>query len=319
MRALALVATLLFAALAPPAAGQTAPYRAGIALVSVPARVPFDTVVWYPTQAEEQPWSLDKFTVPATRDAAFAPGRFPIVLLSHGGGLTGGSPLILREQSSTLARQGFVVIAPFHGTARLALRPLQVTWALTAVLADARFAPHVDPARLGMVGFSLGTAVTLELAGAVPNAAHLVSYCAAHPEDAMSCDHAPGGGNAPPRPSGPPPTPVPLPLKAIVLLDPFAVLFQHDELTAVTMPVLVFRPEQSQLPGQANAFALVAALPHPPQFQIVPGRHFVFTDVCPEERRATARELCEDPPRVDRAAVHRAVEAEIVTFLRAHL
>jgi predicted dienelactone hydrolase len=129
--------------------------------------------------------------------------------------------------------------------------------------ADPRFKPHVDPALLGMIGFSLGTAVTLMLAGATPDFAHLDAYCDAHPTDVMSCNDAPGGGGR--RSSAPPsgvhiPPPPPLPVHAIVLLDPYGALFSRDHLTAVTMPVLQFRPDHSQL-GEENSAGLAASLP----------------------------------------------------------
>ena len=310
------LAILLLVCLTATAMADGAPYHAGVIRLTVPARLPFDTLVWYPTQAPETPWQAGPFSIPATRDAPFAAGRFPVVLMSHGGGLTGGSPLVLRDLSASLARAGFVVIAPFHGKAALPLRPLQVGWAFDAARADARVAPHIDTARLGMLGFSLGTAVTLELAGAIPNDAHLRSYCATHGQDVMSCGHAPSGGahtgTAPPRV-------VPLPLKAIVLLDAYAVLFGQPDLTAVTMPVLLFRPEQSEMPGEANTFALRDALPRRPALHMVPGGHFVFTDVCPAEERVQSPEACGDPPGVDRAAVHRTVEKDVEAFFHSTL
>ena len=108
-------------------------------------------------------------------------------------------------------------------------------------------------------------------------------------------------------------------MKAIVLLDPFAVPFRHDELTAATMPVLLFRPDQSQLPGERNAIGLVTELPTPPGFHVVPGRHFVFTDVCEPALRLKDSEVCLDPAGVHRDAVHTDIEAYIVTLFRAIL
>jgi predicted dienelactone hydrolase len=237
MRALLLLALLLLIAPAPRASAETDWFHAGISRFTVPGSAPFDALVWYPTDAAEAPWDTNGFSIPATHDASIAPGPFPIVLLSHGGGVGGGNPLILRELSSALARHGFVVVAPFHGTSRLLQRPFQVREAIDQVTADPRFKSHVDPARLGMIGFSLGAAVTLMLAGATPDFAHLDAYCDAHPTDAMSCDHAPGGGGrrtAAPLAGVSIPLPPPLPLKAIVLLDPFGALFSRDHLTAVT-------------------------------------------------------------------------------------
>lgn len=297
--------------------------RAGIIRLTVEAATPFDALVWYPTEAEELPWQAGPFSIPATRDAAPAAGPFPVILLSHGGGLGGGTPLTLRESAAALARQGFVVIAPFHGKTGLRNRMAQVVAALDRAQADARLKPHLDSARLGMLGFSLGTAVTLQLAGAVPNPAHFASYCAAHPADAMSCANAPDGRNGTEpgqaRPTAASAPSARLPLKAIALLDPYAVMFQRPELAAVTLPVSIFRPDQSEMPGEANATGLAAGLPRVPDFHVIPGRHFVFIDTCPEPLRLQAPEVCEDPPGVDRAAVHRAVEAELVAFFRKHL
>jgi predicted dienelactone hydrolase len=173
--------TFLCIAPVPEASAEPDPYCAGISHITVAAGAPFDALVWYPTAAAEVTWDTDGFSLPATHDARIAPGPFPIVLLSHGGGVGGGKPLIFRELSSALARQGFVVIAPFHRTSRLLQRSFQIREALDEVTADPRFKPHVDAPRLGMLGFSLGTAVTLTLAGATPDFAHLDAYCDAHP------------------------------------------------------------------------------------------------------------------------------------------
>jgi predicted dienelactone hydrolase len=139
----------------------------------------------------------------------------------------------------------------------------------------------------------------------------------------MSCNGAPDGNNGPapgqPRSSGTFRSPSPLPLKAIALLDPFAVLFQQRELAAVTMPVLIFRPSQSELPSDANAIGLAAALPQRPRLESVPGRHFIFVDVCPAALQSEVPAACQDPPGVDRASVHTAIEGQIAEFFRQNL
>lgn len=321
MRTFCLIAVLLIMGMPLTVNAETPTFHAGVARPSITGEAPFEMLVWYPTEADEVAWQAGPFTMPATRNAAVAPGRFPIVLLSHGGGLGGGTPLILREISVALARRGFVVIAPFHGKTGLPGRPLQIKRALDAVVADPRLASHVDPARLGMLGFSLGTAVTLELAGAVPNVAHLVAYCAAHPSDVMSCDHAPDGNNGAVHGANAElGTPVALlPLKAIVLMDPYAVLFQRPELVAVSIPVLILRPNESELPAEANATGLAAALSRSPEVQNIPGGHFVFTDICPASLKASSPEVCEDPPGVDRAAIHAALREQIIEFFDKNL
>src|SRR5450830_213641 len=300
----------------------TGTFNAGIARMEVSGdSSSSEALVWYPTEAAEVPWQAGPFLVPASGNAKVADGKFPVVLLSHGGGPTGGTPLILRELSSALARQGFIVIAPFHGKAPLKIRPQQVMAAWKVVLADSRFQSHMDAERLGMIGFSLGGAVTLELAGAIPNISHYQTYCDGNPDDTMSCNHAPDGNNSAYKSRADTSEKVSprLPIKALVLLDPFAVLFQRAELSSVTVPILLFRPIESQLPADVNANGLLRELPRPPEFSSIPGEHFVFTDVCSSELRFVANEICHDPVGVDRVAVHRVIETRIEAFFKKNM
>ena len=302
---------------------QTTTSNSGIARITVGAEEPFDTLVWYPTQAEEASWQIGLFSIPSSHNATVATGQFPVVLLSHGGGQTGGSPFLLSGLSARLAREGFIVIAPFHGKTRFWQRTRQVEAALEAVRDDPRFKSHIALDRVGMLGFSLGGAVTLASAGGTPNFDHIAVYCATHSDDVQSCNAGPGGdGNAGLSTQTQPPSRglmIPrLPLKGLVLLDPFAVLFQRDDLTAVNMPVLLFRPKQSKL-GEENTRMLVANLPQPPQLQYLPGGHFIFADICSPRLQAEAPEVCVDAQGVDRALAHAIAEAGIVKFFRSNL
>jgi predicted dienelactone hydrolase len=299
---------------------QPEPRHAGIARITVAGAVPFNVLVWYPTDDDDAVWKTDPFIIQAKRDAVVAAGRFPIVLLSHGGGVSGGSPMVLGDISAALARNGFIVIAPFHGNhaPALRLRPPQIVQALAAVLADKRFEAQADPARLGMLGFSLGGAVTLSLAGAIPEAGHFTAYCDAHWEDVASCANAPNGGGdvieGAIRAAITADVTKPITLRGIALLDPFAAIFDKAGLAAVTMPVLVMRPEDSALGAAGNALALKADLPRPPIYQTIPGNHFIFTDVCTPDLRAIEPDICPDPPGVNRSAVHAYIAPRIVQF-----
>jgi len=125
---------------------------------------------------------------------ADASARYPILLFSHG--LT-GSPLSGDYINAVrlFASWGYVVIAPFHGDLRFAnvkldgfsdyfyalvnikafvamqaVRPLSLSLGLDAVLAGtqfaAQFATHVDAAKVGGFGASLGGESLLLMAGA---------------------------------------------------------------------------------------------------------------------------------------------------------
>jgi predicted dienelactone hydrolase len=164
-----------------------------------------------------------------------------------------------------------------------------------------------------MMGFSFGGAVTLVVAGAVPSLAHLSLYCSPHADDPRACGGVPTNG---------PPADVlqrsadALPLKALVLMEPFGALFDRDGLKSVDMPVLLYRAEGSDLKADGNTFALATGLPRPPRQQAVPGGHFVFVDPCPPALETQLPAVCKDAPDVDRAAVHRRIEAEIADFLQ---
>lgn len=323
--ALLLVLALSVAGTAPVQADPQR-FHAGIARIKVQDVVPFDAVVVYPTGAVEGPFQDGPFTIAASRDAPIAGGSpFPIVLFSHGGGgtlKTGGSPLPYADLLTPLAREGFVVVAPFHpGSKRpgdaLEDRPRQIHKALDAMLADPRFTTRADPSRLGMMGFSYGGAVTLIAAGAVPDLAHLAAYCRDHTDDPKACDGVPTDGslaNVVGKRS-----PDTLAMKALVLMEPWGALFDRSGLTSVGMPTLLYRAEGSDLKAEGNIHALATALPRPPRQETVPGGHFIFFGPCPPALEAEAPAACKDAPAVDRAAVHRRIEVEIGDFLRRAL
>ena len=301
-------------------------FHAGVVRITVQDTVPFDALVAYPTDATEAPFQVGPFTIAASRDAPIASGaRFPVVLFSHGGGGTikaGGSSLPYAGLVTSLAREGFIVVAPFHpGSKRpreaLEDRPRQIHKALNATLADPRFATHADPNRLGMMGFSYGGAVALIAAGASPSLAHLAAYCRDRSDDPKACDGVPTDGslaNAVGKRS-----PDALAVNALVLMEPWGALFDRDGLTSVDMPTLLYRAAGSDLKADGNIIALAAALPHPPRQETVPGGHFIFFDPCRRAFAADAPAVCKDAPDVDRAAVHRRIEPEIANFLRSSL
>jgi predicted dienelactone hydrolase len=321
MRALFLVLALLVAGTSAQADPQR--FRAGFARITVQDVVPFDAAVVYPTDAAEVPFQDGPWIIAASRDGPIASGaRFPIVLFSHGGGGTlkaGGSPLPYADFATSLAREGFIVVAPFHPGAKRPLedRPRHVHKALDTMLADRRFATHADPTHLGMMGFSWGGAVALIAAGAAPSLAHLAAYCRDRTDDPKACDDVPTDGslaNVVGKRS-----PDALAVKALVLMEPWGALFDRNGLTSVDMPTLLYRAEGSDLKADGNIFALAAALPHPPRQELVPGGHFIFFGPCPPALEADAPAVCKDAPGVDRAAVHRRIEAEIGDFLRRKL
>jgi predicted dienelactone hydrolase len=295
-------------------------FHAGITRITVQDTMPFDALIAYPTEAAEVSFEEGPIRLLASRDAPIAAGaRFPIVLFSHGGSGP-GTPLVYRDLLLHLAREGFIVIAPFHpGTEKPFVdRPRQIHKALDSVLADPRFSKHADPDRIGMAGFSFGGAVTLIVAGANIDLAHLSAYCHDHADDSRACDGIATDGSwakvPPSRKSDDA-----LPLKALVLLEPYGAPFDRKGLGSLDLPIRIYSASQSDLRAEGNALALAKALPRPPQQVAVPGSHFVFVDPCSPILATRAPEVCSDPPDTDRAAIHRRFRREISDFLRANM
>jgi len=161
-------------------------------------KVAFVVLACYPTTADnprpDYPLPTGK-VVPHMQIGSDAPlftdnsARYPVVAFSHG---YSGSPLSSDYISglSVFASYGYVVIAPFHGdlrfsdlkidnlsdvialfplsdfTAMQALRPLSISAALDLVLAHPQWKDHIDAARIGGFGASMGGETMMLLGGA---------------------------------------------------------------------------------------------------------------------------------------------------------
>ena len=145
------------------------------------AQVSYAGIVLYPTTADNPRADYTFFggsTLPhmqnETQDPLFATegDRYPLIVYSHGSGEFPRSTQL--EFLKALASNGYVVLAVFHGDNRFGdtegrkfnLRPLTVKTALDTLLADSRFASHIDATRIGGMGESFGGATMMALLGA---------------------------------------------------------------------------------------------------------------------------------------------------------
>jgi predicted dienelactone hydrolase len=129
--------------------------------------------VWHPTQEKGKVEKVsDSWVHPKEmRNVAFH-GIHPLILMSHGNGCERRD---MSHLAASLVKKGYIVAAVEHyGNSFSTYNPLttlqfwersrDISFAitqLTAVLKD-----HVDPARIGFVGYSLGGMTGLSLAGA---------------------------------------------------------------------------------------------------------------------------------------------------------
>ncbi|MBA1232249.1 dienelactone hydrolase [Pseudomonas viridiflava] len=283
-------------------------------------------IAFYPSTDAEHISTVQGYRVEAGENAPIAMGRFPLLMLSHG---NTGTPLALHDLATSLARQGFVVVAVVHpgdnyrdhsrlgSLSNLYGRPLQISEAISAALTDPMLAPYLSARQVGVIGYSAGGETALILAGARPELQRLRQYCVERPQDRDACktqgelvaDRDDLHPQADPR------------VGALMLMAPLSLMFGRHTLGDVHVPVLMYSGDDDQLLAlDKNAEALARKLPQAPDYKLLAGAgHFVFMAPCSDEQRATMPMVCNDREGVDREDIHRTLSAEAVRFFTSTL
>ncbi len=319
---LALAVGLAFAAAIPATAVEE--IGVGFRRVAVEDPVtgrPMDVGAFHPSPQPTRGQSFGPYDVAATLGAPIAPGRHAIVVISHG---DGGGPFSHHDLATALARRGDVVIVVSHpggdhrdqsglgGTGLIFGRPAQVSAALDAVAKDEALADHVDPTRIGFLGFSAGGTTGLLLAGARPDFARAEAACASRPRVPGPCEA--GGRIRDDRP-GLAARPDPR-IGAFALLAPASVIFPAEEIRRIMRPVAIWLGgRDTVLPPEENGLSTARALPERVRVRVEPAAgHFTFLAPCSARMAASLPALCRDDEGVDRAAFHARIAAEIGDF-----
>lgn len=257
--------------------------------------------------------------------------------MSHG---TGGSAGSLDWIASALAEQGYVVVGVNH-PGNNALEPLtaegfllwweratDLSQALDAVLADPKFAAHVDPKRIGALGFSLGGYTVLELAGARTNRQAFFQFCQSPAADATCRPPEMDilGDRKTEVDESAPATRASLARSgnsfrdsriraAFVMAPALGQAFRPQDLADITIPLAIVAGDADTIvPVASNASWYATHIPHA-QYELVQGAgHYVFINVCLPTAKARLPQICQDAPGVDREAVHRRVIAKALSF-----
>ena len=282
---------------------------------------PMRAIAFYPSNEARGLTRMGGYEVEATEEAKIAMGHYPLLMLSHG---NTGTPLALHDLATSLARKGFVVVAVLHpgdnykdhsrlGTlSNLYGRPMQISAAITATLADRELSPYVHDDQVGVIGYSAGGETALILSGAQPELDRLRRYCQERPEDRDACttkgeliaDRDDLVPVADPR------------VHALLLMAPLSLMFGRQTLADVHVPVLLYSGDNDKLVfPDKNADALARKLPVEPEFKVIPGAgHFVFMAPCTDEQMGAMPGLCTDAQGVDREDVHRDLIYEAGRF-----
>jgi predicted dienelactone hydrolase len=297
---------------------------AGIQLLDSDSRLA--GAIWYPCAAEPKIVPLGALAVAAdfslmgVKDCPVPAAKLPLVIFSHGRGAWFGAH---HDTAEALADAGFVVAAINHpgdngndpskgdDLSSFASRPVDMVRLLEFMLRDWKDKALIDPARIGLFGFSKGGYTGLVLIGVTPDFGRLASVCQ---ETTGTCQQL-RDGEAPPSP------PHDARIRAAVIVDPVNVVFTPDNLAAIKIPLQFWRSELGGPGvGDGSGTARVArSLPGKADIHVVPAGHFAFLAPCSQQLATAIPRICTDVPGFDRAAFHRDFNASVVRFFQAHL
>ena len=269
-------------------------------------------------------------------DAPPAPGRYPLVLLSHG---YGGNWANQAWLATALVEAGYVVAAVNHpGTttrnrdaatgARIWERPHDLTRLLDRLAADPVWSAMIAGKPVAAVGHSFGGWTVMELAGARFDPDRLTADCAAHPALAACTVYQELGAGkdeaarSAMRQSWRDPR-----VMAVVSLDlGLSRGFTPESLAEISVPTLVMTAgaPKPALPAALESHAMAAQmkgaitevvdLPQASHFSFLPvckpGAEALLAEEPPEDRIA-----CLDGEGGDRSMLHEHAKTAILSFL----
>ena len=299
-----------------------------------------DVALWYPSDDAQAPTLFGDnpafVGVPVVRDAAMRPGRYPLVVLSHGYSGNWSNEAWL---ASVLVGQGYVVAAANHpGTtsrdmnpsdgARLWQRPRDISHVIDGIMADLALSGALDPERVAVIGHSLGGWTAMAVAGGRFDADIFEADCNAHAElAACVVYHRLGAGRDAESRAALGQDLKDWRVKAVVSLDlGLARGFDPESLAAIDLPVLVIAAgaPNPELPAALESRFLADHLPaaRTRYVEIADAAHFSFLPVCKPGGVALLEEdvpgdgiICRDGGGRDRATIHSQVAELVMAFL----
>lgn len=316
-----------------------APPPVGVATLAVPARgeAPgFTATLWYlakpgiESRLGASPIRLGYLAV-ADGEPALPPSA-PLIVLTHG---TGGSAQSLAWLATELARHGALVVAADHPASsggdperasmmQVWTQPDDVHHLLDTLLASP-WGTRFDCQRIAAVGFSLGGASAMLLAGARLDFARFPEFCKTHDDGACHAfashfEHADAAFYARANADLAEPR-----LRAAVAIAPgFTEAFTAESLRALRPPLLLLTGAlDQQLPPATHVAPMRHLLPAHSRHIDIPGaQHFSFLPLCAAgavDLLAVSGEefVCQEFAARSRMEIHAEVTEHIVGFLQA--
>jgi predicted dienelactone hydrolase len=289
---------------------------------------PLEIGIWYPSQAAVQPLVMGPTTMNVAVNGVAQGKDLPLVVISHG---TGSSFLGHFDTAIALADAGFVVASVTHAGDNYADhsrsldvmdRPRQIGRVIDHMLSTWDGHALIDPARIGMFGFSAGGFTTLVSIGGIPEFSTIGPMCGQYPADFACQLLAKSGGDVAAPPASATARAADPRIKAAVVAAPaLGFTFAPDGLENVKVPVQLWRAENDVLvPHPRYAEAVRLALPQAPDYHVVPNAgHFDFLVPCGAALASLAPAICTSAAGFDRTAFHASFNAAVVSFLKTTL
>lgn len=266
--------------------------------------VNFDTWLLYPSIDKSQNINIGPYSISACPDGKIAGGKFPLVVISHGGG---GSHLLYRVIAQYLAQNGYVVAMPEHyGNSRnnnslegqnknLTLRTRHIRLVIDTLLNDPELMERINSQQIFMIGHSMGGCTALALAGAVPWSKEGKQIEVTHDER----------------------------IKALVLFAPATAWFQHpDSFESVNLPTFVFSAEYDTITPFWQSELIKQKVKNPALITlktILNAGHLSFLAPFPESMQNKNFLPSQDPDGFDRVAFHESLKIEVLDFFNKQL
>lgn len=300
--------------------------------------------IYYPTTGAGEPQLIGAnpvFTGILSRpDAPVANGHFPLIVISHG---SGGNNASQGWLATALAQQGTIVVAANHPgsttgnsvpalSAELWLQTGDISALISAITADPRWSPVINPQAIGVIGHSKGGYSSIAAIGGRVRLSDFIAGCRQAPQS-PNCQFYTHANVALTQ----------LPAKQFdadytdprirfaIALDPGMVPYLlPGSLRRLSAPLLIVEPQHflpdGQEPGLGGAALAAYSGQQPIQaLKLSSGNHFDFLPVCqPKGRQILASEeedgevLCASS-REQRETLHRQTLTAIMKFIRPWL
>ncbi len=294
-----------------------------------------DVAVWYPSIRVPSEFRIYEWTLEVARNGKPVPGRFPLILLSHG---TGGSRFSHHDTAGELGANGFVVAgitqpgeniggaSALFTLRQLVQRPRQVSQLLDHLLRDPAMLEMIDPGRIAAVGFGVGGTTALMLAGGIPDGAGWTDYCERASQGDPYCSPWARARLDALRDDLKSLKTLPVlrdtRVRAAVAVAPaYGMLFSRSSMSAVNIPVSIIKAGQDEVNrAPFHADAIRSALTPSPEFAILAeADHFSLMAACPPQLEGILPEVCGGVSPETRERIHMTLNGHLLRFLVTHL